>query len=61
MQILKTIPHWRCEYVNQTGHEAAHALAKRATKFVIDRDWVGCTPDCICDIIEKEKISRSRD
>ena len=37
-QILKTIPHWRCEYVNQTGNEAAHALAKRATKFVIDKD-----------------------
>ena len=45
--------------VNRTMNDVAHVLAKGATKIVIDRDWVGVTPDRICDIIKTENFSIS--
>ncbi|XP_059454987.1 uncharacterized protein LOC132185199 [Corylus avellana] len=60
-QTLQTFSRWRCAFVNRNANIAAHGLAKGATKLVMDREWKGETPSCICDIIEREKITLSQD
>jgi ribonuclease HI len=55
--ILSSFSRWQIGHVSRDPNKAAHGLAKAATRNVIERNRIDSTPDCICDIVETERMA----
>jgi hypothetical protein len=56
---LHHVSHWQVEFIRREGNQAAHSLAKMASKDCVNQQWVFVTPDYIVDIARMERIALS--
>ena len=52
---LKHFTHWKLSYMRRGANQAAHLLAKLATRQEIEKLWTSVPPDCIVETIVAEQ------
>jgi hypothetical protein len=52
---LKHFTHWKLSYVRREANQAAHLLARLATRQKIEKLWPSAPPSCIAETIVTEQ------
>ena len=60
-RVLQWFGEWKCMFIRRDAKGTAHSLTNVAKQFFMDKIWLEKIPECIHDVILKEKSSLSVD